>query len=84
MNKGGVMTYSIRMISKQNEKVIGNFISHNECKKHLIDSGFYESSGVWKHIDGRTAGISSDLKSFKNCLKQVNNTSSMWNSILRK
>lgn len=37
---------------------------HDECVKKLNSAGFFESQGVWRHLDGRIAGIFSLCPSY--------------------
>lgn len=51
----------------------------------LLSNGFYNASGIWKHLDSRKAGTFENLNTNsvnKNCDKPIGKKS-MWDTILK-
>lgn len=54
--------------------------SYNAAEKALITIGFYESSGIYRHLDGRTASMGNAQLPIP--MKKTNKT--IWSSIFKQ
>jgi hypothetical protein len=55
--EGGFMNYCVKLRKPQSGLMIVPFASHVERNDWLRDNGFYESSGIYRNLNGWTAGI---------------------------
>lgn len=71
--------FIIKMVDKNGRlKDCPVLVSYASAERVLFESGYYHSSGIYRHLDGSTAGISSvyTKKVFDNCHKPLNSRSS--------
>lgn len=69
------MNYCVKLKKPQSKIEMREFNSHHERNEWLRSNGFYEASGIYRHLDGSTAGLytmeTTNLKLLMNCDKPV-------------
>lgn len=77
----------VRITMDNNTTEVTNRPSQDECEKLLTSKGFYESHGVWRHLDGRVAGTFSSCPQhhlFSRSIKPLKKSRSILDSLVGK
>jgi hypothetical protein len=70
------MNYALKIKKPHSKTEMREFNTHQERNEWLRSNGFYEVSGIYRHLDGSVAGIFSvgesvSLRMILNCDKPI-------------
>lgn len=74
--------------------VIKDFFYEDERSEWLRENGFFDTAGIYQHLDGRKAGlfdkevgddgsgVPADLRAYRVCCDPLQKTIDMWSTLL--